>query len=844
MLTRRFAPWPPIAVSFIVALFVSLLAAAPALASKVFLPTSGSWHDASSWSDGVVPGPADDVYIGPGKTVFVSGPTAARNLTVDSAAIIRVASPGAVALHGPTHTLHGTVHLNAPGGPITPGAELRFAASAEIAGVGSVIMNQVGPGARIVVDVGALLHNRVVFSGIGQLRGRIENHGTIRATGAALSLDNADIFNVRLIEAVGPTAFVSIFDNELVQDVTGRMRTAAGGRFAITISVIRGGTLDSDGSPSAEFGSSSTSPLRTTLEDVFVAEPVRFHVFSHSITELRRGRFAGRLVADSPSDTRLSGVFIDPAAVLTFSPICVIDLTDVDLAGSAGIGAGSTVRMTRTTVGAGGSCSGLDSDVYLSGVECRGQVLWDSCRVYATGLVDVCGPDAAFTITGDAPASVLECDPGTQFVARDDARIDLEECSASLRGTWTNQDGGQTRMEQCAVESEDGYQWFATRRGHLRYINSSLTGESQYWTITEDGKLTVHATTIAAALGVDEKDLEFDVQNATFESLNAFLRAKGLICSGTNATFDLISTSVDALDGSFTFVNSAVNAHTLVAPSIDVEVSGQYGVGLLDGTASSVRSITVNDQARVSVRGGWYLDDFAVDAFSAAEIDGVVSWRGTVKWDADPDNILFGPGAAMFAAGGEAGVTHLYGWLPNEGPATSHPAGRMPYLNVAPFTTLVLQPNEGRAVYVFDTVLDANAVLNNHNCAPVYIETVQADPTAEVINCSTTTPDREQIARDFQALGDALEEELPLADMTGPNDQANANRRAQLAQKLRLIAASIRAEEDEEAATQIADVIKKVDPEQDPKWLRDTEATNLVLLTLTLLEGQFQALGE
>lgn len=209
-------------------------------------------------------------------------------------------------------------------------------------------------------------------------------------------------------------------------------------------------------------------------------------------------------------------------------------------------------------------------------------------------------------------------------------------------------------------------------------------------------------------------------------------------------------------------------------------------------------------------------------------------------------------GDLLLAQGAEVQLNYAGGPLtpgaelrhPNEGRTTFCPAGPIPNLYVAPATTLVFQPNQGRAVYVLDVTLDADSILNNHNCVPVFIESVEADPTAEVINCSTTTPNREQVARDFQALGDALEEELPLEDMTGPNDQANANRRALLAQKLRLIAASIRAEEDEEAATQTADVLKKVDPAQDPKWLRDTDATNLVLLSLTLLAGELEALSE
>src|SRR5207245_1935320 len=65
-------------------------------------PATGLWSDPANWNTGFVPGPTNNVYIGPGVTVTYNTTGTIVNLLAD----------GALAITGGTLTATGTVQVN------------------------------------------------------------------------------------------------------------------------------------------------------------------------------------------------------------------------------------------------------------------------------------------------------------------------------------------------------------------------------------------------------------------------------------------------------------------------------------------------------------------------------------------------------------------------------------------------------------------------------------------------------------------------------------------------------------------------------------------------------------
>lgn len=812
MTIRRPNLRPPLAAMLVAMVLMCAFAAAPSLAAKVFLPGSGSWHEPGNWSPSGVPGPDDDVFVGVGQTVHISGPATARNVTVDSGGNVRVASPGVLSLHGPTQTVHGAIHLNINGGPLSPGTELHFAASSEISGFGSVIMNRSGPGSRVVVAPDMVLVIHIEISGVGRLQGRFENRGRIIGTGLALALGGADIFNVGLIEA-RTGGVVSFFDRDLVQAPTGRLRTAGGGQIAFTIASVQGGLLESDGSPGAEFISSSTSPFLTRLVDVSAEFTVTIRFLSHSGAEIRSSRVDANLRVDPLVTIEIIDTELLPLSLVSIGSDAAARLSNTQCRGLVSVAPRAALTCELVRFLPEGRCEGSGAQITLRDVECLGSMAYDFCRVALAGRVVACGAGASWSITGNAGRSAVACEPGVQVEVCDAAEFFLDACDGNLaQSTWTWANGATSSMSHSSLSLSDAV--LSVHSAHARVQNSSLTGEGQYWAVI-DGQLVLHTITNDSGLGAAEFELlraQFLAQqtiflgkmfaNASESEIQCFESA----LSTTTAEFNL-NFSQASFDGSTTAPGTSFNL-------IDSSLGCARGTYAIDFLAAD-NSLLTSDESLIEVQ------TIHFDLTSAAAFGAGVDFRvgESFSSEAPVGSIVWDPTARMTATGGTSGTTHLTPWLPDQGPQPQFAAAVVPAVfDVSAGATCLLQSNPGYALY-FDTMtLNAGSVLNKSNCVPIYVfGTTVIDSTAEVIECSTTPPDLDQIAADLDSIALSMSV-FPLNLMAGPNDRANANRRDQVVEHLMNAAGAVRATELDEAVSVVTEVTRKVDPEFEPVW--------------------------
>ena len=233
-------------------------------------PVNGNWNLATNWSLGSVPGDFDGAILGHASAYVVS-------FTVsDTVGVLDIANPNAqlnllnattMTTNGSTLTNNGLIVINSNAS--VSATTLKFAVDSDLAGTGSILLNQSGSRARIQTDADMTVTQSAshLIQGQGQIDAAMVNNGIIRSnvtSGEMRLISNPKINNLRM-EAING-ARLDISGITITQGVNGVIHAGdAGSVVELTSTTITGGSLTSGA------GAQISVTGNSTLDSVFTA---------------------------------------------------------------------------------------------------------------------------------------------------------------------------------------------------------------------------------------------------------------------------------------------------------------------------------------------------------------------------------------------------------------------------------------------------------------------------------------------------------------------------------------------------------------------------------------------
>lgn len=548
----------------------------------------GNWLLADNWTPAVVPTAADDVIIPPtANNPSVTGATAlARNLTVQTGALVNVGAGGALRVHGnldagQTITGSGTVHLQGTTGT----ARGTMANPVEVTGAYTVDGTLV-TGSMTVTGGGASLSlDGEIVSVAGDFT--VQNGGVFRSTvdGGAMTVSGNASFRGGNVAGDVSEGVLSVA-GDLIAGTTTPAFVSSGNHLVYLIG------------PSQNVSFAGSGPAAGRLNDVVV-------------TAVDGTTVAGDL--HIAGDFVVTGIFVVPSGFT------------VDVAGALTLGNTGTLNVDGTLTAAGG-CTNLGGSILGSGSQpcgapgvktwvggdAGGPTAFSNPANWSPNGVPTATDNVVIPLTGNEP--IMSSDQTVQDIeVQTSATLDLGGNELTVTrdlvapGDLSN---GTTILTTSTGLAEGGVDDLVVASGANRSVSGSLTAAGN---LTVQGTLSV----LHHYVGVDG-DLSVEGSNGRLVMQNS----SGIVDVAGSATFAGLGTNGFLTGGSLEVEGDLTSTAAVSTQSF--YATGNHQVVLDGGLQTITLANTTNQFANLTSTG-----TANVTLPSTVTVDGVLTVDGS-----------------------------------------------------------------------------------------------------------------------------------------------------------------------------------------------------------------------